>query len=403
MILALVFSAITLAVTAALVWPLFRRHTKAGHEKRDIVVYREQLAEIDNDIERGLLTKAQAEAVRTEIHRRILGVEDAELAAAHAGQKAFKPATRRIFAIVIAIILPTMAGVLYVTLGAPELPSKPYTARANDPEFALASTVADMQSKLEKTPNAGGYKHLADTLYMMKRYTASTEAYQKAIDLGQNDAVTWSEMGESVVLANDGSVVPESMVDFYKALKLDSKDARARFYIGLGEAQINNFRKAVAIWKDLQKDSSPDAPWFTMVKEHIDAYAKEGGFHAASIQPAAPVGQSPHGSVSTHAATADKAETSAPTDAPVNGQSMPDWAKDPKKREAMIKSMVDGLAAKLEKNHSDVQGWMKLANAYRVMGEPAKAQKALNEALQYNPDNGELKSFAESFSRTSGK
>ena len=287
MILALVFFALTLGVTAGLVWPLLRhKKTGHGHEMHDMAIYREQLAEVDNDIERGLLTKQQAEAARTEIYRRMLAVEDA----APVSRRIASRRTRKVFAALIAILLPVMAAALYLLLGSPELPGKPFAARANDPEFALAAAAEDMQSKLDKTPTARGYKHLADTLYMMKRYPAATEAYQKAVKLGANDAMTWSKMGESVVLANAGAVVPEAFDDFNKSLKLDPEDARSRFYIGLAAAQINNFKKAVAIWKGLQKDSPPDAPWSVMIKEHIEIYARKGGFDPASIAPSQPSG-----------------------------------------------------------------------------------------------------------------
>jgi len=239
-------------------------------EKRDITVYREQLAEVDNDIERGLLTKAQAEAVRTEIHRRMLAVEDAELAAVPGSRRPAGPRARKIYAALIAVLLPLMTAALYLWLGSPALPGRPFADRMNDPGFSLAYSAEEMKSKLEQTPSIEGYKHLAGTLSIMKHHAAAAEAYQKAVDLGDNDAVTWSEMGEEVVLANDGVVVSEALGDFYKALKQNPKDARARFYIGLAEKQIGNLKKAVFIWKKLLKDSAPDAPWIIMLKEHIE-------------------------------------------------------------------------------------------------------------------------------------
>ena len=93
MITALAFFILTLGVTASLAWPLLRRRkVSSGCENPDIVVYREQLTEVDNDIRRSLLTKAQAEAVRTEIHRRMLAEE------AHKDRKPVTPRTRKFFA-----------------------------------------------------------------------------------------------------------------------------------------------------------------------------------------------------------------------------------------------------------------------------------------------------------------
>jgi len=48
----------------------------------------------------------------------------------------------------------------------------------------------------------------------------------------------------------------------------------------------------------------------------------------------------------------------------------------PENRDKMIRGMVAGLAARLEKNPDDVAGWQRLANAYRVLGDDKKAAEA---------------------------
>lgn len=283
MILLLVFWALVIAVTSFLTRPLLRAGKTGASNKQDLAIYREQLAEVDSDIARGLLTKAQAETVRTEIHRRMLATD---IATKHG--KPVSPLARKVYATLIIVLIPIFAFGLYITLGAPELPGRPYATRANDPDFLLDAAIRQTQAKLEKTPSKTGYKSLAEAFYMMKNYSAAASAYQKAIALGDNSASTWSEMGESVTLTNGGMASPEALDDFRHALKRDPKDARARFYIALGEAQKKNYKKAVGIWKGLQKDSSPAATWSGIVSKHIETYSKEGGFDAVSVQPAQP-------------------------------------------------------------------------------------------------------------------
>ena len=64
----------TLAALAAVLMPLFRRSSAppAARGEYDLNVYKDQLGEIDRDLERGLLDDAEAEAVRVEIQRRML-------------------------------------------------------------------------------------------------------------------------------------------------------------------------------------------------------------------------------------------------------------------------------------------------------------------------------------------
>ena len=150
----------------------------------------------------------------------------------------------------------------------------------------MNATVEIIAAELEVNPNAGDYRHLGEMFYFLRRYDRAVEATQKAIDLGSNDAETWSQLGESLVMANDGGVVMDAQKAFKTALAQDKNEPRARFYMALAEAQIGEVKKAVAVWRDLEKTAPPDAPWLSMVKENIAFYAKQSGFDPASIPPA---------------------------------------------------------------------------------------------------------------------
>jgi cytochrome c-type biogenesis protein CcmH len=54
----------------------------------------------------------------------------------------------------------------------------------------------------------------------------------------------------------------------------------------------------------------------------------------------------------------------------------------PEEQAEMIHAMVDKLAAKLQANPDDADGWRKLARAYQVLGENDKAKTALDRAAQ---------------------
>src|SRR5258708_12108871 len=64
----------SLAVALLLIPLLLRNRTAASREAYTLAVYRDQLAEIDRDLDRGVLTIGQAAAARTEISRRILAL-----------------------------------------------------------------------------------------------------------------------------------------------------------------------------------------------------------------------------------------------------------------------------------------------------------------------------------------
>ena len=289
------------------------------------------------------------------------------------------------------VILPLGAGALYIYLGAPQLPGKPYAARKNNADFTMETEAERLAAQLEQMPDADGYKHLADTYFMLHRYDQAVETYRKIIALNGGSAAIWSELGEALAMARDGLVVPEAHAAFTKALKLDSHDARARFYMGLAETQINEPRRAVAIWRDLEKDSPPDAPWLAMLKEHIASFAQQGGLAPEAVPPAPPSTASPHGMAGLGAITpaqppvvspeVPSAITSADAPSGVDRQAAAAvMAMKPDAQNAMIRTMVDRLAAKMQANPNDLDGWDRLARAYHVLGETAKAADADSKA-----------------------
>ncbi len=59
-------------------------------------------------------------------------------------------------------------------------------------------------------------------------------------------------------------------------------------------------------------------------------------------------------------------------------------------RSQMIRTMVDRLAARLQQQPDDVDGWRRLARAYAVLGEQDKAADALSHAAQLAPKDPDL-------------
>ena len=64
-------------VAATLVPSLLRPDTGPAAPSADIAVYRDQLAEVDRDLARGVLDQSEAERTRTEISRRLLSADKA--------------------------------------------------------------------------------------------------------------------------------------------------------------------------------------------------------------------------------------------------------------------------------------------------------------------------------------
>ena len=346
----IVFASMVLVAMGYLILPFLREERMIAPRKDyDVLVYRDQLAEVDRDIQRGLLLPDQADAARTEIYKCMMLAENMPVANMGANAKGGK----RIALIVILFLLPFGSILTYAYLGSPELPAKPYVERKNDPDFLVAGEAEKLAVELAAKPDANNYARLGDMYSALHSFDKAVGAYEKASELNAKDPTIWSGLGQAIALAQGGMIVPEARDAFIKALQIDAHEPSARFYLGMAELQIGEYRKAIAIWRDLEKDSPPDAPWLAMVKDRIAVVSKKEGFDPATIVPSAP---------SLVAAPNDMAKA-------IMGMGASD-------QKAAIHTMVDRLAAKLKDNPNDIDGWERLARSYRVLGENDKAIQA---------------------------
>jgi cytochrome c-type biogenesis protein CcmH len=56
----------------------------------------------------------------------------------------------------------------------------------------------------------------------------------------------------------------------------------------------------------------------------------------------------------------------------------------------MINAMVERLAARLEKQPNDVDGWVRLGRSYMVLNQPDKAREAYLRANKLKPDDAAI-------------
>lgn len=341
----------TMVALAAVVWPFLvaRASTPSGS---DVAVYKDQLVEIERDREAGLIAVADAEAARIEVSRRLLNAAETADSFRQPSLTGDTSRTRRL-AVVAAVLvfLPALAAGMYLRLGAPGLAtveSMPDQSARSSDETLIDTMVAQVEGYLRETPNDGhGWEVLAPVYMRLGRYEDSARAWRNAIaDLGDS-ADREENLGESLVAAANGIVIAEARTAFDRALSVDRNRVTARYYIGLAAKQDGRHDEAARIWRDLVAAAPPDAGWIDTVRNALARLDEAAG------------------------ATADSASSSEV------------------QQKAMIRSMVEGLAARLKADGGDVDGWLRLVRSYNVLGEHEKADAASADgrrALADDPD-----------------
>ncbi len=354
--------------------PMLKRNAGGPAANADLAVYRDQLAELEREVARGLLPQSEAAAARLEIQRRLLG-------AAAVDARPAPGAARSLLGAALLLLLPLAAVAIYLDLGSPNLPAVPFAAPA--PAAAASQAMAELVDRLKagmKThpDDPKGWTLLGDALGQLGRYGESAEAYGKAIAALQAKgtpatAELHSLQGEALTAAAGGQVTPMARTAFDAALALDAKDPRARFYLALAESQAGHLQAALDRWLALEADSPPGAPWLEVLRSQIDTTARQLGRDPASLpgRKAPPPGPPAAG---------------APTPGPTAEDMAAAAAMTPEQRAAFIDGMVGGLAAKLKDHPEDVDGWLRLADAYDKLGRPEDALQARQQAARHGPD-----------------
>jgi len=374
----LITMALALGSCALLALALWRGHLGARPAAEfDLRVYRDQLSEVERDIERGVIKGDDAERVLTEISRRIL---TADKALQDESVDVRSPKATRFVAIgALAAVLIGGSFALYRDLGAPGYgdlalstrieaaadarASRPdqATAEASLPPFVIApdtpETYAELIVKLreavEKRPDDLQGATLLATHEMRLGNAVAAHAAQadvirlKGATVNAEDYATYADM---LIIAAGGYVSPEAEGALARVLRFDPKNGVARYYSGLMMLQVGRPDVAFRAWAQLLQDSGGDEGWVVPIREQIEDLAFRAGV---------------------------KYELPPAKDTSLRGPNVEDIESaetmSDEERTEMIRGMVDRLSDRLATTGGSAEEWARLIGALGVLGEADQA------------------------------
>ena len=362
-------------VAATLLPPLLRPLAPTPAQSADMGVYRDQLAEVDRDLIRGVLDVAEAERTRTEIARRLLAADKVGMPPANDTQPA-----NRTLAVVLAAVLALGSLALYAWLGAPGYPDISRNSRiaAGDAmrdgrisqaeaealvpvTLAIDVPAADM-AMIEQLRNAvkthpesiQGWGFLADFEARLGNYPAAARAQEQLIALKADTATVADHeyLIDLQVTAAGGFVSPEVEQTIRRLLADDAKNITARYYAGLLYAQTDRPDIAFRLWRDLVADGPAD---------EIHVQLARAGVLDASIRAGVDYELPPE---------------VGPTAADIAA------AQDmtPEAQQEMIRGMVGQLSDRLATQGGPPADWARLISSLGVLGDKDQALAIWTEA-----------------------
>jgi len=461
MTLWLILGAISLAV-AAILFVGSRRGTRVPSDAadHDLAVYRAQLDELERDRERGVLQDSELESARLEVQRRMLAAD-----AARGRTVGGQPGTAGWgVPMALAVAVPLSAGAVYLWLGNPGVDSQPFAERrggsAQSAEGGALPDVATMMMGLrerlaEDPADLQGWITLGSAAFAMGDFGEAITAYNRALAIDADLAQLHSALGEAHIMSAGGIVTEAARRALEQAVAKDPLEPRARFYLAIAREQDGDKEGALAALTSLLEDAPADATWTDGVRQRAMAMAVElGQDPATAVPPSQPAGGgagpedakqlaarlesdpkdyqgwielarlrmdagdrdgaqaalqrgaevyagAPFVQQELRQAAAQlglpqelgspQQDGSPETETAARGPSAEDIAAasemSPDEQLEMIRGMVGGLAARLEDEPNDAEGWRMLGRSYGVLGEPEKSAEAFGRAAELLPED----------------
>jgi cytochrome c-type biogenesis protein CcmH len=250
--------AMTLLVLGLLLWPLLKRQEswKKGEGEKALSVYRQQFAELEQDLKNGLLTDEQYQQSKQELERRLL--EEMGPTEAASPVRVW-PVNSRAVGVALAVIIPTISGLLYWALGNPEaiiLPSASLRATQGVSDYAhqtsegLDALSERLKQKLEQNPNDGvGWALLARSYVEIGRHADAVPIYEKAMKLIPDDPQMLVDYADALGVLHGRKLVgkPEALIQ--QALKIDPNHVKALMLAGTVAFDRKEFGQAAQYWE----------------------------------------------------------------------------------------------------------------------------------------------------------
>jgi len=278
------------------------------------------------------------------------------------------PSTATLILIAAAIVA-IAAAALALSRGGEESAAAPHgSVKPDQPVGTIEQSVAELEARLRRDPdNPADWRMLGWSYFETGDLMRAAEAYRRAAQVEPGNAENWSSLGEALQTAST-TVSPEAKTAFERALRLDAKDPRARYFLAVQKDLTGQHEAAIGDWIALLRDTPAGAPWEADLRRTIEQVAAKQKIDLAGrMPPAAAVPAAPGGAqVATAAIPGPTPEQMAAAASMTPGQ-----------QEEMVQGMVNRLAARLKANPKDADGWIRLMRARMVLGDTAAAQEAL--------------------------
>ncbi len=268
----LIVSALLLIGALLFIVPPLLRNPSAQRVSRkavNITLYRDQIRELEADLQSGTLNAEHYEKARHELEARLLEDVGADDAAAD------RPRLGRASAIMVGLALPLCAVAIYLVAGSPQalVPGQGQAASGPGHEVTaeqIEEMVQRLAARLRSNPdNVEGWTMLARTYNALGRFEQAASAYASAAKQSPNDAQLLADYADTLAMAQGRRLQGEPEKLIARALQIDPDNSKALALAGSLAFDNKNYAKAVEYWERILRLAPPDSEFARSVSASV--------------------------------------------------------------------------------------------------------------------------------------
>jgi cytochrome c-type biogenesis protein CcmH len=273
--------------------PLMRARHKTGidSDELNLSVFKQQLAELDSDLEAGILDQERYDAAKVDLEKELLSDVSGD-----ASGTAAPPTKGARWMALSALLVPLTAILFYQLLGSPEIiqrlaeqqaggDTQPAHAQDRESLPAMEEMARSLAAKLEEQPNnPEGWFLLGRSYMAMNQPPNALKAFERAIQLDSENVGMLLAYAEAIAATSGNDFTGQAAPLIEKAYKLDPENPNALWMSGIGAYQRGDYQSALSRWEKLQAILPPQSNALEAVNSAIGDARKQLGLAPAESQ-----------------------------------------------------------------------------------------------------------------------
>lgn len=249
-------------------------------EAANIAIYRDQFAELDNDLRNDILSQEQYDKSKQELHKRML--QDLAASSNNSSPPSIVKSRGIATTAIILLAVPITAVSLYMVLGDTR-GLLPQSQLASATQFhsedmtgmppghtEIKSVVDNLIARLNENPeDIEGWVMLGRTFAIMGQFDEASATYAKLIEMIPDSAPLLSDYADVLAMTNNGSLMGKPAELINRALEIDPDYPKALALAGTVEFEQEEYNQAAVYWERLLSVIPPESQLAKSVGDSI--------------------------------------------------------------------------------------------------------------------------------------